>query len=83
MILCLHQKVLKNSYSQFKIPEPHIVSNKINKSSVYKNNPMKLLIKNKEVFKENEGAYSFGNKLTKLINIFENKIIKILCLENM
>ena len=71
------KKVLKHSYSKFTIPNPHIILNKLNQTSSYNNNPMNIMIKNKEVFKENEGAYSFGNKLTKLINIFENKIIKI------
>jgi len=71
------KKVLKHSYSKFTIPNPHIIFNKLNQTSSYNNNPMNIMIKNKEVFKENDGAYSFGNKLTKLINIFENKIIKI------
>ena len=70
-------KVLSNSYSKFKIPSPHIITKKMNKSPLFKNNPMNELIKNKEVFKESDGMYSFGNKLTKLINIFESKINKI------
>ena len=71
------KKVLKNSYSQFKIPKPHIISSKMKKPPIYNKNPMKILIKNNEVFKESDGMYSFGNKLTKLINIFEAKINKI------
>ena len=71
------KKVLNNSYSKFKIPATHVVSQKMNKISSYKNNPMRILIKNREVFKESDGMYSFGNKLTKLINIFESKINKI------
>ena len=45
------KKVLNNSYSKFKIPATHVVSQKMNKISSYKNNPMRILIKNREVFK--------------------------------
>lgn len=37
----------------------------------------KILIKNKEIFKEGEGIYSLGNKLTKLNNFFDSELLKV------
>ena len=50
-----------------------------NKNSKFKNykDLRNILIKNKEVFKEGEGIYTLGNKLTKLNNFFDDKIISI------
>lgn len=37
----------------------------------------KTLINNNEIFKEGEGVYSLGNKLTKLNNFFDRELLKI------
>ena len=71
------KKIIKNSYFKFKIPSPQIILDRMSKIPLYNKNPRNLLIKSKEVFKEGDGMYAFGNKLTKLINIFENKINEI------
>tara|TARA_Y100001970_G_scaffold283333_1_gene398182 strand:- start:2201 stop:3388 length:1188 start_codon:yes stop_codon:yes gene_type:complete len=71
------KKFLIKSYSKYKIPKSEVLFNKLKNKNIYDKNPMKSLIKNKVIFKEEEGVYSFGDKLTKLINIFDRKIIEV------
>jgi len=66
--------IIKSSYSKFSIPKTDVIFDNFAKKSKYNKNPNKILIKNKEVFKEGDGIYSFGDKFTQLINIFDSKI---------
>ena len=70
-------KLVKKLILKPKEPQKNILYSR--KKNKYTNSfdLRKILLKNGEIFKEIEGVYVLGNKLTKLNNFFDKKLLSI------
>ena len=72
-VVRLVESMVRDSYK----PKVQILEDHLNRKKKYTIDPLPDLLRQKEVFKEGDGVYSFGPLMTRLINYFESKFLAV------